>query len=170
MENSNKKGKPLKRHPALIPLSQDHHFGLLLCWKIRKGFKLEIPSNRIALYVKYFFADHLERHFQEEEQYLFPLMEAGHEKRIKAEDQHKQLRQLVASLDDEREQVEAILDTFERELEAHIRFEERDLFQYLQKTLDPSALDNLKQKIEEIHEPQPERWKDKFWEEKMDGR
>jgi len=38
---------PIKRNEALKPLSRDHHHGLLLCWKIRQGIKLNIEPERI---------------------------------------------------------------------------------------------------------------------------
>lgn len=48
----------MKRHPALQPLSREHHHGLLLCPKKRKGYKRNTPSGRIKeisdlLYVNY---------------------------------------------------------------------------------------------------------------------
>lgn len=39
--------QPIKRHPSLQPLSREHHYGLLLSWKIREGFKREVPPERI---------------------------------------------------------------------------------------------------------------------------
>ena len=29
--------KPLKRNPNLVPLSREHHYGLLFCWKLKQG-------------------------------------------------------------------------------------------------------------------------------------
>lgn len=39
--------KSIKRTKALQPLSRDHHHGLLLCWKIRQGIKLNVEPERI---------------------------------------------------------------------------------------------------------------------------
>ncbi len=43
--------KPQKRHIALQPLSREHHQGLLLSWKIRKGLSRKIEFDRIQNYV-----------------------------------------------------------------------------------------------------------------------
>src|SRR5690606_16770119 len=133
-----KNPKPLKRHPALVPLSKDHHFGLLLCWKIRTGISKNVAPERIARYVKYFFNDHLENHFLEEEKHLFSLLDEKDEKRKKAESQHRKLRKLVEKLS-AGDNLQVVLGRFEEDLDAHIRFEERDLFPYLQNQLDAPA-------------------------------
>ena len=169
MDTSNKeqviktKPKPLKRHPALIPLSKDHHFGLLLCWKIRTGIKKEIAEERIAAYVAYFFQNHLLVHFDEEEKYIFSLLDEKDEKRKKAEKQHRKIGRLVERLASEPEKVKVTLGLIEEEVESHIRFEERDLFPYIQSTMDEDTLEHLRQKIEEIHESTNEVWEDQFW-------
>jgi iron-sulfur cluster repair protein YtfE (RIC family) len=159
MENT----KPLKRHPALVPLSKDHHFGLLLCWKIRTGIKKEIAPERIIEYVVYFFNDHLKPHFAEEEQFIFVLLKENDEKRLMAEKQHVRLRELIVKIQQKPTQVLELLDEFEKELEQHIRFEERDLFPYIQDGLSENELQKLKAKIEEIHQIQPDEWNDQFW-------
>ena len=62
---------PIKRHPSLVAFSRDHHFGLLLVWKIKYGLDNGIAPERISNYVLYFFEQDLEAHFKEEEQKLF---------------------------------------------------------------------------------------------------
>ena len=56
--------KPIKRRKELVPLSRDHHNGLLLCWKIRTGIRTEIDYTRISQYVLYFFEHDLKEHFR----------------------------------------------------------------------------------------------------------
>ena len=90
--------KPLKRHPALVPLSQDHHFGLLLSWKIRQGFKRGIDRRRIMNYVDYFVNNHLEEHFQNEENHLFSYLAKNDLLRKEAEGQHESLRALFRKM------------------------------------------------------------------------
>lgn len=155
--------KPLKRHPALIPLSKDHHFGLLLCWKIRTGVKKEIAPDRMVKYVSYFFDSHLKKHFEEEEQHIFTLLPETNDKRKKAERQHRKLNRLVQKLSLEPEKTDITLGQIEEELEAHIRFEERELFPFLQRNMEEPELEQLKQTIEEVHDMQPEKWDDQFW-------
>ena len=66
--------EPIKRNEALVQLSRDHHYGLLLCWKIREGIKRRIEPQRIKNYVDWFWLHHLEQHFEIEEKYLFPIL------------------------------------------------------------------------------------------------
>ena len=56
-----------------------------------------------------------------------------------------------------------VFTAIETELNRHIRFEERELFQELQKTASKEALQNIKNKEEEVRTPDPEDWDDKFW-------
>lgn len=166
MDKLKEKAKPLKRHPALVPLSRDHHFGLLLCWKIRMGLKTGIEPERIASYTLYFHNDHLLPHFKAEEECVFVLVDEKNEKRKKAESQHRRLGRLAQKLVDEPEKLKITLGQIEEELDLHIRFEERDFFPYIQEQQDEEGLELLRIKLEEIHEEVPEVWEDKFWEKK----
>lgn len=158
------KQKPLKRHPALVPLSRDHHFGLLLCWKIRTGISKQVDLKRIVDYVVYFYNDHLKQHFFEEEKYIFVWLNENDEKRIKAENQHKQIADLVDRLTGEPDSQLNTLRQIESVVDMHIRFEERDLFPYVQQQLNEADLEKLRIQIEEIHQNEEDKWDDPFWE------
>lgn len=127
------------------------------------GIKNGVESSRIASYVNYFFETHLKTHFSEEEAHVFPLLPQADEKRKKAERQHRKINRLVAKLSSEPQNVPTILGQIEEEVESHIRFEERTLFPYLQGALQELELEQLRKKIEEIHDMQPEKWADQFW-------
>lgn len=155
--------KPLKRHPALVPLSQDHHFGLLLCWKIRTGLKKGVNTERIKDYLNYFFRKHLEKHFQMEEEILFTFLAKNDLLRKDAESQHQFLRKLHENILDGFEEVDGGLKTFADELESHIRFEERILFPYMQTELLEKELVDFKNKLDQVHKKVEEDWEDEFW-------
>ncbi|MFD2518685.1 hemerythrin domain-containing protein [Salinimicrobium flavum] len=150
---------PLKRHEALKPLSKDHHHGLLLCWKIREGKKRKIATDRIKAYTDFYFNSQLRPHFQFEEEEVFVLLGEDHPmvKHAKAEHQH------LERLFKEERNIDRALDQIEKELEAHIRFEERVLFNELQQEVSIEKLENLKNREEEIKTPDPDQWDDKFW-------
>lgn len=151
--------KPLKRHPALQPLSREHHYGLLLCWKIRTGLDKGIDPERIKAYSDYFFKTHLRPHFELEERSLFPILgDQEHPMIRRALQEHDQLRQLFAAGDE----LSRHLSLLEQVLTAHIRFEERELFAALQEVATQEQLTAL----EAIHSGQTfsEIWADKFWE------
>ena len=149
--------KPTKRHEALKPLSREHHHGLLLSWKIRTGMSKGTDVNRIMRYAVWFYENHLIAHFAAEEKFVFPLLGNEHEFVIQAIAEHRRLESLFNSTDAQ----DSILNLLEKELVAHIRFEERTLFNEIQKLCSESELVILKEKIKE-----PEiktSWDDEFW-------
>lgn len=130
---------PLKRDPALRHLSHDHHYGLLLCWKIRQGFKLGIEPYRIKVYCQWFWENYLEAHFEEEKKVIFPVLSEEDPLIKQAMSEHKRLRKLFASWDN----AEKTLGQIEEELERHIRFEERTLFPVIQEKASDEQLDTI---------------------------
>lgn len=149
---------PLKRHEALKPLSRDHHHGLLLCWKIKEGLKKNISEDRIKSYTDFFFTSQLRPHFSFEEKEIFPLLGDSHPLVIRALNEHQRLQALFKA-EPEKETFLAVVN----ELNRHIRFEERELFMELQKTVPEAQLQKLANKEEYIITPDPEDWEDKFW-------
>src|SRR5690606_29825321 len=138
-----KKTTPIKRHKALQSFSRQHHYGLLFSWKLRKGFSKNIAPERLYKFAKWFFEHEIKPHFQEEEKYIFPLLDAKNELRIRALREHRRIERLFMDA----ERPEKSLNLLEEELDAHIRFEERILFNEIQKV----ATDAQLQKIAEIH-------------------
>lgn len=155
--------QPLKRHPALIGLSKDHHQGLLLCWKIRTGFKKGVEAERIKNYVNHFFAHHLIPHFKIEEEQVFPFLPAANYLRQKAETQHHELYELAKKLSGNTQDFTTFLSDLEEKLEKHIRFEERQLFMHLQEVLNEEQLDELQEKMDDNHQEIKDLWIDPFW-------
>jgi len=147
----------------LIPISRDHHFGLLLVWKIRKGIDQKVDKKRIVEYIRYFFEVHLSLHFSLEEEYLFSYLAKNDRMRKEAEAQHKELREKFDQLNDGVCD-EHDLEEFAKELESHIRFEERKLFPYMQVELTAQDLEELGNSVEKTHQKVRENWHDPFWE------
>ena len=155
--------KPIKRNAALIEFSRDHHHALMLVWKIRHGLMKLVEPSRIAAYIIYFYENDLLPHFKDEEELLFSRLPDDDALRLQAEDEHRNLHRLAALLRANPE--EDTLDEFARALESHIRFEERQLFNYLQENISEADYRNgnlLKQRSTESCAP----WKDNFWEKK----
>lgn len=153
------KNKPIKRDKAIQPLSRQHHHGLLLCWKIRTGFKKNIDVSRIKDYSDWFYTNFLLLHFDEEEKYLFPLLDTDHELVKKALADHRRLRRLFT----ENQDVQKSLSLIEEELDAHIRFEERILFNEIQKMAEKSELQKVHDQLHpEVKDPDA-GWEDHFW-------
>ena len=134
--------KPLKRNTALLSFSKDHHHALLLCWKIKTGISKGIATERIKKYTDWFYEEHLAEHFRAEEEYLFSILESNHKLIQQAIKEHRLLSKLFTDKSDTEDSLEQI----PAELEKHIRFEERILFNEIQSAATSAQLDRLKQK------------------------
>lgn len=148
--------KPLKRHKALQPLSREHHYGLLLSWKIRRGLSKNIEPKRIKVYVDWFFKTYLLPHFEMEEKYVFTVLGSNDELVKKAMAEHLRLNYLF-----ENEDIIFALNEIESVLDKHIRFEERVLFPEIQKVATETQL----VEIEKIHKETEfvDKLDDMFW-------
>ena len=131
---------PIKRNEFLKAISREHHHGLLLCWKIRAGLKKEIDPIRIKKYVDWFYINHIISHFEVEEKYIFTILDKEHELVKKALSEHRRLRSLFESESDTMKNLTSI----EEELESHIRFEERVLFNEIQEIATEKQLQLIK--------------------------
>lgn len=147
----------MKRTEALKPLSREHHHSLLLCWKIKTGISKGVKFERMKKYTDWFFDEHIQSHFQEEEKYIFPVLGNDHPMVKKALSQHRRLERLFKDDKDP----ERSLSLIEEELEKHVRFEERKLFNAIQEVATREDL----QKIEDSHNAQDfeENVDDEFW-------
>ena len=97
------------RHPALIPLSHDHHHGLALALRCRKQALGQLkPMGLKGLKertqeLRDFFANNLVVHFRAEEEVLLPKLRELMPESAAIVDQlvheHQQLRDAVAQLD-----------------------------------------------------------------------
>ena len=150
--------KPIKRNEALQPVSREHHQGLLLCWKIRQGLKKNIAPNRMKVYAEWFYKAYLLPHFEIEEKYMFPVLGNDHELIVKATAQHRRLTRLFT----DQQQLAKSLSFIEEELETHIRFEERVLFNLIQETATTKQLNVIKKHHVEMQFIENET--DMFWE------
>ena len=100
---------PILRSEFLKPLSREHHHGLLLCWKIRTGLRKGVSARRIKAFADWFFEGHLKKHFEVEEDKVFPLLGLNHPMVEKALKDHRRLRRLFA----EKEQIDKSLGLLE---------------------------------------------------------
>ena len=131
---------PIKRNEFLKPISREHHHGLLLCWIIKTGLKNKVGLERIKRYTDWFFKNHLLAHFDIEEKYIFPILGDEHEYIIKALIEHRRLKQFFESS----EELHRNLTLIQVELENHIRFEERILFNEIQLRATIEQLQQIK--------------------------
>ena len=151
------KRTPLKRKEELKPVSRDHHHSLLLCWKIRTAFKNNIEVGRVKKYANWFYQNHIIPHFKLEEKYIFPVLGKDNELVRQALSEHSFLKSLFEDIEEPRKSLFLI----EEELEKHIRFEERVLFEKIQKVATEDELKAIEQ--HHLSESFEENKEDEFW-------
>lgn len=132
----------MKRDRHLIPLSQEHQLGLALARRCSHAAGDEASLRQQWQAVVERFQSELDPHFAAEERWLLPALQAAGETaavdRTLAE--HAQLRRLIAAPPSD---PQAQLQALGRQLTAHIRFEERELFELAQRVLDSETLSRI---------------------------
>ena len=128
------------RDPNLVPLSHQHHNGLALCVLTRRSLAADGSPESVANLAKRVidrFEVELVNHFDVEEHVLFP---ACGPLPIVADllAEHRALEALVAQL--RAAPSPALLEQFCALLTSHIRREESELFEQIQRTLPPEVL------------------------------
>ena len=148
----------MKRHKSLFPLSHDHQHGLALALKLKYPKKplSSSPEDEISL-LKNELADKYEnvlrKHFSKEEQYLVPGFEENDLMKQMLEE-HKKLEELYNKIVKDTEgwtptEQRDKLNLFGELLDLHIRFEERELFPMIEKSLSEEQLEELGKKLKE---------------------
>lgn len=152
--------KPVKRSLQLAPLSKEHHEGLLFAWKLRKGLQYEIDPERISKYSFWYWQEHIKPHFYQEEKILMPYIPSGHKMAVRLRKEHDQIRELIHNLHKAPDKNSFVV--LANLLNDHIRFEERELYGYLEQILGKDELDIIFLKLEE-NPLSSNEWKDEFW-------
>ncbi len=127
----------MKRHPDLLKLSREHHGALRLARDVRHAAKDGEPDAVAALAqcVVEAFAVELDPHFRVEELGLLVILaQAGHHALVERTlADHAELRRLANALANPDTKT---LGRFAELLGAHVRFEEREVFEAAQAELD----------------------------------
>ena len=153
----------MKRNKNLIELSRDHHHGLLLGWKIKNGLKKGVDAVEIAKYVAHFSEEALFPHFEEEETQMLPYLSEDDSYRKQTIREHQEIRSLVQLISGKGfNDIDPLLQLAHK-IEAHIRFEERELFPYIETMLTIEELDAIGKLISELHQPYLETYSNEFW-------
>jgi hemerythrin-like domain-containing protein len=150
-----------QRHDSLIPLSHDHHHGLVLAVRLKKGTssmsEADWPSDARgqAEYTLAFYQHDLVPHFRAEEEILFPAMLSniqGVESLItELLEQHNEMRHLIAELEHpDSVAVGSTLQQLGEVLERHIRCEERELFPFFERNIAEVTAQHVGKEIQRI--------------------
>lgn len=147
----------MKRNENLVPLSRDHHFGLLCCWKIKQGIKKGASYERIKNYINYFWQENLIKHFEIEDIILSETSNF----QIQMENEHREIHKLINTIN-QSEDI-ALLATFAEALQSHIRFEERVFFPHLEEHISEKEMMKIGEKLNDIHHKEEDHYTDEFW-------
>jgi hypothetical protein len=136
-------GRDMKRHPALLKWSHEHHSALVLAKRAQCVNECSIDGLKALMSeVAGAFAAELAPHFHLEEYYLLPaLLNSGQADAVaRTLAEHAELRSLVGQLDISHPE---IIHRFGKALAEHVRFEERQLFPLAESALTPETLASI---------------------------
>ena len=144
----------MKRHHSLIPLSHDHHSGLVLAQRLilgrSKAPRSDWPTDRrqqVSRVIEFFKTD-LRQHFEAEEEHVFPAavehLREGADLARRLIEEHDDMRTRIRGLEqDPTTGLEERLSSFGDCLKEHIRKEEAILFERMQEEMDPADLEAI---------------------------
>ncbi len=129
----------MKRSDALTPLSRDHHQALVVAQRLRRA---ESASGAAVELFRSFWREHGAAHFRVEEEVLLPLWRVlgspDPEQVARVAQEHLEIRALALAVDGGEPGVEQIHRLGEL-MQAHVRYEERELFPLIEDDLDVGA-------------------------------
>lgn len=160
----------MKRHPGLVPLSRDHHHGLVMAERLVLGRstnpRADWPPDRgeqAARLIDFFETD-LRPHFEAEEAHVFPAAArdvAGGDGLVqRLVHDHEAMRTMVRELgagdvgaagagSASPRDLDDRLRAFGERLRRHIRIEERELFERMQAECSPETLREIEIRLAE---------------------
>ncbi len=141
----------MKRDERLVRLSREHHHGLVMALRIRRELPSATDEQAAALYsdLLRFWSAGLLNHFQAENGCLLARVarhdDDGLQQAGRLQREHREMEELVhamraaSGMADRR----TALARFGEQLQDHIRWEERELFQWMESTLTNAELDEI---------------------------
>jgi|CXWL01.1.fsa_nt_gi iron-sulfur cluster repair protein YtfE (RIC family) len=139
----------MARHVSLIPLSHDHHHGLVVALRLKKGGPASQNDSWLAgddtqaSQLLEFADSELLNHFMLEEELIFPILLSigNHEITNLTKELIEEHRVMRASLDKIRQSSDqSMLKHFGELLESHIRKEERILFPLIEREIEKGSI------------------------------
>lgn len=135
----------MMRHPALQPLSREHHHALALCVLVERALhEGSKTAAGLAAEVGAAFERDLRPHFETEEQALLPAigeLPGAPELCRRIAEEHRELERLARAAQEA--PGEESLRAFTALLRSHVRLEENELFELIQARLGQEALEEL---------------------------
>ena len=137
----------MNRHPALAPLSRDHHHALVIAQRLRRA-TAETAAETAEAFLDHWNAEE-KQHFRVEEELLLPAYAAHGDP-----DHPAIIRMLLDHILIRRDAARARRDAFARALHAsesrladHVRLEEHEVFPLIEATIPEPELQALGDRI-----------------------
>ena len=143
----------MKRHPALVHLSREHHGALILARLLQKNAPAyrNLPGDTAekVIYGLHFYEENLIIHFEKEEKILKLVAGINAPLDLLIEEiflEHQKLHGLFKSLNNHPD-IPAHLDELGKSLEMHIRKEERELFPLIENVCSEEVLISISKSL-----------------------
>jgi iron-sulfur cluster repair protein YtfE (RIC family) len=155
----------MHRAESLQPLSRQHKAALMTCLLIRKGVSRQAPVAVMTDFFLHSWEKEIAPHMVEEENKLIPLLNQFDQGKPFAQTilrDHELIRNSMEHLRMENVNTRLLADLADM-LEQHVRYEERIVFQSMQKFIPPRSLAAIS--INENHQqPVCDNYPVHFWE------
>lgn len=142
----------MKRHPALVPLSRDHHHTLVIAQRLRRATH-QNAAEAVSAFLDHWDAEQ-RRHFRLEEELLLPALAAqGALERpeiVRMLLDHAMIRMQAVRL--EQDPALGLAHALGERLAEHVRLEENEVFPLIEATLPESQLVGLAEQLAEAPE------------------
>lgn len=156
----------MKRNKNLYPLSHQHHNGLMAVLLLEKGVKKNAELKIMNDFILYCWEEELNHHFIAEEKQLHPeqlQLPQLQELYSRMLSEHILIREIIDAIRQGKESMEQII-SFHTLLEAHIRFEERIMFPFIEEHANEMALAGIGEQIGHLTNGNCNNYLIKFWE------
>ena len=156
----------MKRAEQLQKLSHQHHNGLMAVLLLQKGIEKKAAVDELSSFIVHCWENELRTHFIKEEVYLHPhflhlpgLMTMYEQMK----NEHHVIRRMIDAIRNGESSKELII-SFYTQLEQHIRFEERELFEYIQSHIEADYFTALEKSLDVLTASACSDYPVKFWE------
>lgn len=111
------------RHPSVVEFSREHHFGLIFCSRMKRLLKTDVDVDFVRMLFKSYWDHDLKPHAEAEEQWMSNYEITPAMKQVESD--HQSLTSKFESINElDLDEIRGLL----KDLEAHIRFEEKVVF------------------------------------------
>lgn len=155
----------MKRNEQLKTLSWEHHDGLVVAFRLQQGLKKGTSMNILKQYILHVWETVLRHHFWKEEEIINPHLEKSEQgliiKRQMMADHHT-FRDMIDALEKNSTGPD-LIGKFADTLNRHIRFEERQLFPFIETNTSQTELVKMGVFLRDYHSTTRHNWQPVFW-------